>query len=59
MNFRKLIEDFKGDPGAYISLIIFIALVLGAAIVIANSSASAWREVYCQANPINCIRKGW
>lgn len=29
-----------------------------AIIVIISFSAVDWRELYCQANPLNCIRKG-
>ncbi len=41
------------------STVLAIAILVIVAIVIISSNAADWRELYCQANPINCIRKGW
>jgi len=57
-----LLKDIRKDPGAYIALIVLIALVAGAIYVIAASGAENWRYMYCTANEaqsIECTAKGW
>lgn len=41
------------------STVLAIAILVIAALVIISFNAADWRELYCQAHPINCIRKGW
>ena len=61
---KELLKDIVKDPGSYIALLVMVALVTGALymIVVSNGGifhSGMWRELYCQNNPINCIRKGW
>ncbi len=59
---KEFLKNFKEDPGAYLSLIIMAALIVGAIIVLLTSSAANWRYLYCQASPahaIECTAKGW
>lgn len=41
------------------STVLAIAILVIVAFVIVSFNAAAWRELYCQANPLNCLRKGW
>jgi hypothetical protein len=59
METQKRLKKFKENIEGAVYLIILIAIVAGALYVLLNASAADWRELYCQANPVNCIRKGW
>ncbi len=56
---KELLNDIAEDPGAYLALIALFVIVAAAIYILVSASAGNWRELYCQANPINCIRKGW
>jgi hypothetical protein len=56
---KEFLGNVKKDPKTYLTLAIAILIVVGAIFVLLSVSADNWREMYCQANPINCIRKGW
>lgn len=56
---KYLLKDIVKDPGSYIALLIMAALVAGALYVLITATAANWQDLYCQANPINCLRKGW
>ena len=55
----KILKDIAEDPGAYLALIALVVIVTAALYILVSAGAGDWRELYCQANPINCIRKGW
>jgi len=47
---------------AYITIIIFALIVVGAIYILFTSSAANWRLMYCQSSPehaIECTAKGW
>ena len=39
--------------------VMVVAILIGAALLFLSFGAADWRELYCQANPLDCIRRGW
>jgi hypothetical protein len=59
---KELLKDIAKDPGAYIALLVMVALVAGAVYVLLTSGAGNWRWLYCQSSvqhSIECTAKGW